>query len=246
VILCKGGTAVCRTAADRRRRSRLCQQGSGPGPTSQRVGNGGAELSGPWRSKSCARPIASEPGRAGPSDRDSADIPTDPESKIIPIVWHHLSRRQRARPPSPVPVEKAKVALARAQLDAQSSAADNIDLKAMGLLGFNGALVVADLAAKDLIHRLWWAPLPGLAVSIALCLAVSARYAFEQGPDPAAFYTSVGGQPPAVALAQLLADLRSAYTTNLVPLERKWRLLTAALFTLFAAAVAAGVAWLIK
>jgi hypothetical protein len=58
------------------------------------------------------------------------------------------------------------VGLARGQLDAQSAAGDNIDLNAMGLLGFDGALVAANLAAKDLLRdHPWWLPLaPRLAL----------------------------------------------------------------------------------
>lgn len=138
------------------------------------------------------------------------------------------------------------IGLARDQLALQSAAADNIDLKAMGLLGFDGALIAANVAAKGVIHRLWWVPLPGLAISIVLCLAVAVRYSFLEGPSPEAFYAAYGGQSPAVALVQLLADLGEAYRRNQHPLTRKRQLLTCGLTVLLLTFVAAAVAWLTR
>jgi hypothetical protein len=136
------------------------------------------------------------------------------------------------------------VALARGQLDAQSNAGDIIDLKAMGLLGFDGALVAAVLAAKDLLEpHPWWVPLPSLALSIVLCLAVSREYQHDAGPDPADFYASFGGQTPTVAFAQLLADLSEARHRNAPRLTVKRRLLTAALGTVVLTAAIAGIVW---
>jgi disulfide bond formation protein DsbB len=136
------------------------------------------------------------------------------------------------------------IALARGQLNAQSAAGDNIDLKAMGLLGFDGALLAANLAARDLLNgHPWWLPLPGLAISIVLCLAVSREYQHDAGPDPAAFYASFGGQTPPVALAQLLVDLRAACERNAPRLALKRRLLGAALAAVLVAAAIAGIVW---
>ena len=162
----------------------------------------------------------------------------------------HLARSVRIRcrppalPPDPVPIEEAVVGLARGQLDAQSAAGDNIDLKAMGLLGFDGALLAANLAAKDLLKdHPWWLPLPGLGISIVLCLAVSREYQHDAGPDPAGFYANFGGQTPTVALAQLLADLRDSRERNAPRLTRKRRLLSAALGMVLLTAAVAGIVW---
>src|SRR4051812_12955804 len=146
--------------------------------------------------------------------------------------------------PAPVAVEEAVIALAGGQLDAQSAAGDNIDLKAMGLLGFDGALLAANLAARDLLKdHPWWLPLPGLAISIVLCLAVSREYQHDAGPDPAAFYASFGGQTPAVALAQLLVDLRAASERNAPRLAVKRRMLATALATVLLTAAITAIVW---
>jgi hypothetical protein len=127
-------------------------------------------------------------------------------------------------PQSVESIEEAMVVLAISQIEAQTPAADNTDLKAMGLLGFNGALIAANVALKDSLHHLWWLPLPGVAASILLCLMVSRQYEFEAGPPAAEFYATYGGQTSAKALAQLIADLEASFLHNLGALadKRKW------------------------
>lgn len=61
-------------------------------------------------------------------------------------------------PPTPDPLDSL-IGLARTQVLAQILDSDNYDLRLMGLLGFNGALIAADLAAKSVFGALWWSPL---------------------------------------------------------------------------------------
>jgi hypothetical protein len=141
------------------------------------------------------------------------------------------------------PIEEAMVAMAIAQIAAQTAAADNNDLKAMGLLGFNGALVAANVALKDSLHHLWWLPLPGIVISIAMCLLVSRHYEFEAGPPAALFYAAYGGQTSVNALAQLVADLDFSFQHNLGPLTEKRKWFGRALVTLLATALVAAIVW---
>jgi hypothetical protein len=86
-------------------------------------------------------------------------------------------------------------------------------------------------------------PLPGITLSVLLCLAVSRQYQHDAGPDPAQFYANFGGQDPVTALAQLIADLADARERNAPRLALKRRLLAFALGVLLSTAVAVATVW---
>lgn len=113
----------------------------------------------------------------------------------------------------------------------------------MGLLGFNGALIAANVALKDSLHHLWWLPLPGLGLSILLCLGVSRQYESEAGPPAATFYATYGGQTSVKALAQLIADLNASFLHNLGALADKRKWFAGALLVLLITGVATAAVW---
>lgn len=141
------------------------------------------------------------------------------------------------------PIEQATLQLAIAQIAAQGAAADNMDLRAMGLLGFDGALIAAAVALKDTLHHLWWLPLPGLGVSIFMCLVVGRWYDLEAGPRALEFYSEFGGQTSTQALAQLIVDLDASFRANLRVLGGKRTWFARALSTLLLTGIAIAVAW---
>lgn len=84
----------------------------------------------------------------------------------------------------------------------------------MGLLAFNGALLAAEVAAKNLLGPYWWTLLPGLAISAAFCVWSVFGGSGDFGPRPLEFYETYGGLDPPDAGLQLLADLDGAFNTN--------------------------------
>ncbi|HUA75196.1 MAG TPA: hypothetical protein VL988_10610 [Solirubrobacteraceae bacterium] len=122
--------------------------------------------------------------------------PNEPESEDLSAILH------------------ATLALSQTQLLAQIADETSLDGRTMGLLGFNGALLAADIAAKDVLGSWWWAPLPFVAITTTIC----ARSMFGKdtflGPTALTFYTSYGGQSSILARKTLLADLDVAYKSN--------------------------------
>jgi hypothetical protein len=116
---------------------------------------------------------------------------------------------------------QALVDLAQAQLVALFDRGGNLDVQALGLVGFEAALAAAIVAAQTLLGHLWWIPLPGLAISTAVGGSVLAVTRFDLGPSPGDFYTQNRTKADTVALAQLLADLLAAQERNAEPLRMK-------------------------
>ncbi|HXE43727.1 MAG TPA: hypothetical protein VN635_00880 [Conexibacter sp.] len=132
----------------------------------------------------------------------------------------------------------ASLSLAHTQLVGQLADETSLDARTMGTLGFAGALLAADLAAKDLLGAAWWALLIAIAAAAACCLRPALALGFDGahdtdlGPDPAGFHAAFAGRPPREACEQLLADLGSAYSRNVRRCHAKQRALRGALVAL--------------
>jgi hypothetical protein len=110
----------------------------------------------------------------------------------------------------------------------------------MGVLGFNGALVAADIAAKDVLGPAWVAPLPFVFAATVLCAkSVFAKDTFL-GPEALTFFATYGGQTSRLAREQLLADLDVAYKENSGRANQKTINLRKALVALASGLVVAG------
>ena len=98
------------------------------------------------------------------------------------------------------------IGLARTQMLAQVIHSDNYDLRLVGLLGFNGALIVVDITLKKGLGKWWWAPLIGLALSSILCLWSRSHFKRSKRDPAAAQAGDVRGSLP-------LEDRRKESTT---------------------------------
>jgi hypothetical protein len=134
----------------------------------------------------------------------------------------------------------ATLGLSQTQLLAQISDETSLDGRTMGVLGFNGALVAADIAAKGLLGGWWWTPLPFVLIATALCArSVFAKDTFL-GPEALTFFEAYGGQSSKLARETLLVDLDVAYQSNSGRFREKTTNLRGALVVLTLGLVVAG------
>ncbi len=129
----------------------------------------------------------------------------------------------------------ASLSLAHTQLVGQLADETSLDARTMGTLGFAGALLAVDLAAKDLLGAAWWALLIAIGTAAVCCLRPALALGFDGvhdtdlGPDPVVFHAAFASRPPRVACEQLLTDLASAYARNVRRHHAKQRALRSAL-----------------
>ncbi|MGD0455743.1 MAG: hypothetical protein ABSB69_19325 [Solirubrobacteraceae bacterium] len=116
---------------------------------------------------------------------------------------------------------EALIDLTEAQIATVIARAANIDAQALGLVGFDAALLATDVAAQQLLGHLWWIPLPGLAMSIVIGSSVMAVTRFDIGPSPSSFYARHATTPHDEALVRLLSDLLASQRHNAQPLSLK-------------------------
>jgi len=137
---------------------------------------------------------------------------------------------------------EALIDLTTAQIEAVHARAANLDAQALGLVGFDAALVTADLATQQLFGHWWWIPIPGLAISIALGASVMVVTRFDLGPSPSYFYARNVAVPRDDALTHLLSDLIVSQQFNAQPLHLKRDRLVLALATLLLTVVYSAIA----
>ncbi len=88
----------------------------------------------------------------------------------------------------------ASLSLARTQLVGQLADETSVDGRTMGTLGFSGALLAADLAARSVLGAFWWMPLLVLSVAALCCLGptlglgIDFARGTDLGPMANAFY----------------------------------------------------------
>lgn len=142
----------------------------------------------------------------------------------------------------------ASLVLAQTQLVAQLADETSLDARSMGTLGFSGALLAADLAAKDVLGGLWWTPLIAIAIATSCCLGpvlgIGLGFGSDTdiGPGAVAFYETYGGHRSTPARQQLLADLGAAFERNSSRLKAKRLALRLAVGVLAVGLIAAGTA----
>jgi hypothetical protein len=123
--------------------------------------------------------------------------------------------------------------LAQAQLTSRQAYAEHVDTLALGMLGFDAALITIVVAAQKTLGSNWFVPLFGLGISslaFMYTFAIGRRNA-EIGPDPGLFYGTYGGKPTAEFNGLLLVDIVRA--TRSPGLRRKQFAFAGGFFALF-------------
>lgn len=129
----------------------------------------------------------------------------------------------------------AALSLAQTQIVGQLTEETSVDDRTMGTLGFNGALLAADLAARDALGVLWRMPLAVIVTATLCCLSptlglgVDLTRSIDLGPKADVFYLAYGNDPTLAAREQLLSDLGRAFSGNARRLRAKERALHAAM-----------------
>jgi hypothetical protein len=159
-------------------------------------------------------------------------------------------------------VADAALALVEAQLLAQVADDASLDGRATGLIGFNGALLAAAIAAKELLKLGPFWPSPIAVVIVTTLMLLWALYggrrrldrrSGNEAPQPQPnrvgvsvgiradkFYEQYAEGPPLEARERLLDDLATSFEKNSRRITRKRRWLQAAtLFLIAGQAVAA-------
>jgi hypothetical protein len=130
------------------------------------------------------------------------------------------------------------LALAPTQLASQIADENSLDGRTMGTLGFNGALLAADLVAGGLLGPYWWTPLIAIVLATLCCLrpalAIGLNFArpTDIGPVADRFYRTYARGPSKVGREQMLDDLSKAVANNARRFTAKRRALQAALIVL--------------
>jgi hypothetical protein len=132
----------------------------------------------------------------------------------------------------------AALSLAQTQLVGQLADETSVDGRMMGTLGFSGALLAADLAARSVLGAFWWTPVVVLSVAASCCLGpmlelgVDLGRGTDLGPNANALYRAYGGQRSTAPAEQLLSDLDIALSSNARRLRAKQRALRVAVLAL--------------
>jgi hypothetical protein len=119
--------------------------------------------------------------------------------------------------------------LCQTQMLAQIADETGLDGRTMGLLGFNGALLAADIAVRDILGMWWWLPVPFLVAATALCLRSILSQDTHLGPEALTFFTTFGSKSSDEARSQLVAELDVALRANASRAREKTTSLRAAL-----------------
>jgi hypothetical protein len=106
------------------------------------------------------------------------------------------------------------VARAEARLAAQRRETDALDLKALGLLGADAAVIGVLIAVHDAVNRFWWLPASGLAVAGLLLLATIWPRDLDTGPRWQTFYETSGSGTALEVARHMLAELLEAVDAN--------------------------------
>jgi hypothetical protein len=109
---------------------------------------------------------------------------------------------------------RATLDLAQTQLLGQIADETSLDGRMMGVLAFNGALLAADVAAKNLLGPVWWAPLVPVGIATIIGAVSVASKQPDFGPLSLTYYTNYRTYTSGQARETLLSTLAAAFEDN--------------------------------
>ena len=164
-----------------------------------------------------------------------------PRQRLVSQRWPWWTLRATSKPSDGLDDDllSATLEVSQTQLLAQIADETSLDSRTMGILAFNGALLAAAVAARNLLGTWWWTPLLALSLPTLMCLRSALAKETDLGPLAITFYANYGGQPARAAREQLLADLGGAFEENARRVKSKTRRLRWTLGMLVAGLVVA-------
>ena len=147
-------------------------------------------------------------------------------------------RRQRRTQPEPtLPMAAAPpgdaerilwllVGEAQAERALLAAHSDMHEVKALGLLGLDGALIGALTATRDQLPSLWWVAVIALALCVPFFLFTILSRKFTFGLELSRFYAANIDRPAAVAGLHLLADLNTFMARDRMAIRPRYRALS--------------------
>jgi hypothetical protein len=154
---------------------------------------------------------------------------------MVALVGRMFFRRLGRRRASGQVLDEA-MELVRAQLLMQIEDDGSLDVRATGIVGFNGALVAATIGAKSLLGHYWFTPLFGLGLSTLILIfslfggldrrlskleKAPRRASFDVGIEAAPYYEAFSGRKAPEGRERLLGDLAEAFRANASRLKAK-------------------------
>jgi hypothetical protein len=118
------------------------------------------------------------------------------------------------------------VAEAQAERALLAAADDMHDIKALGLLGLDGAVIAGLTAARSELPSLWWVAVIALAGCVPCFLLTIRGWPAFLGPDLTQFHADSTDRSALEAGAQLFADLQASMQRNRAALAPKSRAFT--------------------
>jgi hypothetical protein len=128
--------------------------------------------------------------------------------------------------------------LGETKLQVQFAIAGGRDTQALGLMGLNGALTAAAVAAKEILQHLWYTSLIGLFISTVLCVLVLAQASMKTGLDLSVMLPNASTYDEAAMEEAVARSLSEARAGNEPVLQAKQQLIGWAI-----AVLALTVAW---
>ncbi len=135
---------------------------------------------------------------------------------------------------------------AQGRLDGQLHDNDALDVKALGLIAVDAAVLAVLIAAHGSLDRIWVIPAFVLAVAGFLFLCALWRRRFDAGPNWREFYEDYGWEPFEDVARQMLSDLLAAIEWNTEHGRRKDALYGAGFAASLVGLLAAGIVGLAR
>src|SRR6202140_2303750 len=133
---------------------------------------------------------------SSPARHTGKQLSLQPRQRLVSQRWPWWTLRATTKPSDGLDDDllSATLEVSQTQLLAQIADETSLDSRTMGILAFNGALLAAAVAARNLLGTWWWTPLLALSLPTLMCLRSALAKETDLGPLAITFYANYGGQ----------------------------------------------------